>query len=119
MPELISSYTQIPAPGTPPKIIDEAVGRVNTGEERLSIALMTAPAGWAEPFQTPEFDEWTVVTEGEMDVEFDGGTMTVTAGQTVLVRPGERVRYSTPNGAKYVAICLPAFHPDTVRRESE
>jgi ethanolamine utilization protein EutQ (cupin superfamily) len=119
MPELISSYTRIPAAGSPPKIIEEAVGRLNTGEDRLSIALMTAPAGWAEPFQTPEFDEWTVVTEGGMDVESDGTTMTVTAGQTVLVRSGERVRYSTPNGAKYVAICLPAFHPDTVRRESE
>ena len=119
MPELIGSYTQIPAAGTPPKIIEEAVGRVNTGEDRLSIALMTAPAGWAEPFQTPEFDEWTVVTEGAMDVEFDGGTMTVPAGRTVLVRSGERVRYSTPSGAKYVAICLPAFHPDTVRREAE
>jgi len=119
MPELIEQYTQIAAAGTPPKIIEEAVGRVNSGEDRLSIALMTAPAGWAEPFQTPEFDEWTVVTDGAMDVEHDGGTMTVTAGQTVLVRAGERVRYATPEGAKYVAICLPAFHPDTVNRDPE
>ena len=119
MPQLISTYTRIDAAGTPPKIIEEAVGRVNSGEERLSIALMTAPAGWSEPAQAPDFDEWTVVTEGAMDVVHDGGTMTVEAGQTVLVKAGERVQYSTPNGAKYVAVCLPAFHPDTVNRDDE
>lgn len=98
-------------------MIEEAVGRVNTGEERVSVALMTAPAGWSEPAQQPDFDEWTVVTDGEMDVEHEGGTMTVKAGQTVFVKAGERVRYSTPRGAKYVAVCLPAFHPDTVNRD--
>lgn len=119
MPELISTYTRIDAAGTPPKIIEEAVGHVNTGEDRLSIALMTAPSGWSEPAQAPDFDEWTVVTEGSMDVVHDGGTITVEAGQTVLVKAGERVQYSTPNGAKYVAVCLPAFHPTTVNRDDE
>ena len=120
MPELIESFTQIPAPGDPPKTIEEAVGRVNTGEERVSIALMVAPAGWSEPAQAPEFDEWTVVTEGDMEVEHGGGEVIVVgAGQAVLVRGGERVRYSTPRGAKYFAVCLPAFSPDTVHRDAE
>ena len=119
MPELIATYTRIEAAGAPPKIIEEAVGHANTGEDRLSVALMTAPAGWSEPSQTPDFDEWTVVTEGSMDVIHDDGTLTVEAGQTVLVKAGERIQYSTPNGAKYMAVCLPAFHPTTVNRDAE
>ena len=119
MPELITSYSEIDAPGTPRKIIQEAVGHVNSGEERLSIALMQSPAGWSEPAQTPDFDEWMVVTKGAVNVAHDDGTLTVAAGQTVLVKAGERVQYSTPEGAEYVAVCLPAFHPDIVGREAE
>jgi mannose-6-phosphate isomerase-like protein (cupin superfamily) len=119
MPQLIEQPTQIEAPGEPPKIIREHVGRVNTTEDRVSIAHMTSPSGWGEPFQTPEFDEWTLVLAGSVRVEHDGGVLDVDAGQTVLVRAGERVRYSSPGpeGADYVAVCLPAFSPDTVGRE--
>jgi mannose-6-phosphate isomerase-like protein (cupin superfamily) len=121
MPQLIEQPTQIEAPGEPPKIIREHVGRVNTTEDRVSIAHMTSPSGWGEPFQTPEFDEWTLVLAGEVRVEHDGGVLDVAAGQTVLVKAGERVRYSSPgpDGADYVAVCLPAFSPDTVGREDE
>jgi ethanolamine utilization protein EutQ (cupin superfamily) len=117
MPELIERPSRVEAAGTKPKLIDEYVGRNNNGEERLSVAHMHSPAGWVEPAQTPEFDEYTVVLEGALDVEHDGGSTTVSAGQAVLVRAGERVRYSTPDGAAYVAVCLPAFSPDTVHRE--
>ena len=121
MPQLIEQPTIIEAPGEPPKVIREHVGRVNSGEERVSVAHMTSPSGWGEPFQAPEFDEWTLVLAGSVRVEHDGGVLDVAAGQTVLVRAGERVRYSSPgpDGADYVAVCLPAFSPDTVRREDE
>jgi ethanolamine utilization protein EutQ (cupin superfamily) len=118
MPDLIESPSRVEAAGTKPKLIDEYVGRVNTGEERVSVAHMRSPAGWVEPTQTPEFDEYTVVLEGALTVEHDGGSTTVAAGQAVLVRAGERVRYATPDGASYVAVCLPAFSPDTVHREA-
>jgi len=119
MPELISQPTRVEAAGEPPKLIDEFAGRVNSGEERLSLARMRSPTGWSEPFQVPEFDEWTLVLKGAVQVDHDGGAMTVQAGQAVLVRAGERIRYSTPGpeGAEYVAVCLPAFSPDTVHRE--
>ena len=119
MPELIATPTRVEAAGSPPKLIDEHVGRVNTGEERLSIAHMRSPSGWSEPFQAPEFDEWTVVLRGTVHVEHDGGTLDVEAGQSVLVRAGERIRYSSPGpeGAEYIAVCVPAFSPDTVGRE--
>jgi mannose-6-phosphate isomerase-like protein (cupin superfamily) len=119
MPELISEPTRVEAAGTPPKLIDEFAGRVNSAEQRLSIARMRSPQGWAEPFQAPEFDEWTLVLRGAVLVEHDGGVLEVAAGQCVLVRAGERIRYSTPGeeGAEYVAVCLPAFSPDTVHRE--
>jgi mannose-6-phosphate isomerase-like protein (cupin superfamily) len=118
MPELIGKPSRVTAAGEPPKLIDEYVGRVNTGEARLSIAHMRSPSGWAEPGQRPEFDEFTVVLRGELVVEFDGGSMTVGAGQGVHTAPGEWVRYSTPGaeGAEYVAVCLPAFAPGTVHR---
>jgi ethanolamine utilization protein EutQ (cupin superfamily) len=118
MPDLIESPSRVEAAGTKPKLIDEYVGRVNTGEERVSVAHMRSPAGWVEPAQTPEFDEYAVVLEGALTVEHDGGSTSVGAGQAVLVRAGERVRYATPDGASYVAVCLPAFSPDTVHREA-
>lgn len=119
MPELIPQASRIAAAGTKPKLIDEVVGGVNTGEGRLSIAHMRSPSGWREPGQRPEFDEWTYVLRGAVHVEHDGGTLEVGAGQAVLVRGGERVRYSTPGpeGAEYVAVCLPAFSPQTVHRD--
>ncbi|MEW1954999.1 cupin [Terrabacter sp. NPDC080008] len=122
MPELIESPTRIPVPGG--KVIDEHVGAVNTPaaglQTSVSVARMVAPAGWSEPFQTPEFDEITVVLSGTVLVDHDGGTVEAHAGQTVVTRGGERIRYSCgPEGAEYVAICLPAFSPGTVHREDE
>jgi len=119
MPELISRPSRVPAAGEPPKLIDEFVGRASTGDTALSIARMRSPSGWAEPGQRPEFDEFTVVLRGAVVVEFEGGRMTVEAGQAVHARPGEWVRYSTPgeDGAEYVAICLPAFAPGIVHRD--
>ena len=117
MPELIASPTRVEAAGEPPKLIDEHVGRVNTGEERVSVAHMRSPSGWSEPFQTPEFDEWTIVLEGSLSVEHDGGVLYVGAGQAVQAKAGEWVRYKTPHGAKYVSVCLPAFTPGSVHRD--
>ena len=121
MPELIESPSTIEAAGTKPKLIEEFVGRVNTGEERLSVARMRSPAGWIEPGQRPEFDEWTLVLDGTLRVEHEDGALDVRAGQAVLARAGEWVRYSTPEepGATYVAICLPAFASATVHRDDE
>jgi ethanolamine utilization protein EutQ (cupin superfamily) len=120
MPELIENPSRVQAAGTKPKLIDEYVGRVNTGEERVSVAHMRSPEGWLEPGQRPRFDEYTVVLEGCLHVEHEGGELDVRAGQAVLARGGEWVRYSTPEagGASYVAVCLPAFSPDTVHRDS-
>jgi mannose-6-phosphate isomerase-like protein (cupin superfamily) len=120
MPELIGKPTQVTAAGEPPKLIEEFVGLVNTGEARVSVARMRSPAGWAEPGQRPEFDEFTFVLRGAVEVEFEGGRLTVEAGQAVHTRPGEWIRYSSPGaeGAEYVAVCLPAFSPDTVHRDA-
>ena len=116
MPQLIESPTRIPVPGG--KVIDEYVGKVTSGTSAVSVARMLAPAGWDEPAQTPEFDEVTLVLAGSVVVEHDGGSLTVPAGQAVLTRAGERVRYSVgPDGAEYVAVCLPAFDPDLAHRE--
>jgi mannose-6-phosphate isomerase-like protein (cupin superfamily) len=117
MPTFISSPTLVEAAGTPPKRIREVAGRVNTTDPRLSIAHMTSPPGWSEPFQRPEFDEWTYVLAGAVVVEHDGDEFEVAAGQAVHAAAGERVRYSSPNGAAYIAVCLPAFAPDTAHRE--
>lgn len=120
MPELIEKPSRVTAVGEPPKLIDEYVGRVNTGEERLSMAHMRSPSGWAEPGQRPEFDEYTMVLRGTLHVEYEGGALDVPAGQGVHTSPGEWVRYSTPGpeGAEYIAVCLPAFTPDTVHRDT-
>ncbi len=119
MPELIEGPSRVEAAGTKPKLIEEFVGRVNTGEDRLSVARMRSPEGWVEPGQRPEFDEYTVVLAGRLRVEHEAGALEVGPGQAVLVRAGEWVRYSTPEpaGAEYVAVCLPAFAPDTVHRD--
>lgn len=117
MPTLIEQPTVVPAAGTRPKRIEEFVGRVNTGTGAVSIARMTSPPGWVEPGQAPEFDEYTLVLEGTLHLEFRGGSLEVRAGQAVSVHAGEWVRYSTPQGATYVAVCLPAFSPDTVHRD--
>lgn len=120
MPHLIESPTRITAAGNKPKLIDEYVGRVNSGTAALSIAHMRSPEGWEEPAQTPEFDEYTVVLRGAIRVDSDAGQIIVRAGQAVLVLAGERVRYSTPEpgGAEYIAVCVPAFSPETVHRET-
>jgi mannose-6-phosphate isomerase-like protein (cupin superfamily) len=119
MAELISQPTRIPVPGG--KIIDEYVGRVNSAEEALSVAHMVAPGGWEEPAQTPDFDEFTLVLRGAVRVETASGALDVRAGQAVVTRAGERVRYlvTDPEGAEYVAVCRPAFSPDTARRDPE
>ena len=119
MPQLINSPTRIQAHGTPAKTIEEFIGRVNSGTSELSIARMVSPSGWSEPAQTPEFDEFTVVLRGSLTVETDSGTQEVRAGQGIIVKRNERVQYRTPSpgGAEYIAVCLPAFSPETVHRE--
>jgi quercetin dioxygenase-like cupin family protein len=117
MPQLIETPARVEAAGEPPKLIDEFAGRASNGEERISVARMRSPAGWREPGQRPEFDEYTVVFDGLLTVESEGGALDVSAGQGVLVRAGEWVRYSTPEGAEYVSVCLPAFSPQTVHRD--
>ena len=119
MPHLISSPSRITAAGNKPKLIDEYVGVANTAERRLSVAHMRSPAGWEEPGQRPEFDEFTVVLRGMLRVEHAGGVLDVEAGQAIHTKPGEWIRYSTPlaDGAEYIAVCLPAFTPDTVHRD--
>jgi mannose-6-phosphate isomerase-like protein (cupin superfamily) len=121
MPELIEAPTVVPAAGTPPKRIEEFVGRLNTGHATVSVARMVSPQGWTEPGQRPEFEEITLVLHGTLHVEHEGGAMDVRGGQAVVTRPGEWVRYSSPapGGAEYVAICVPAFSPETVQRDSD
>ena len=118
MPTLVSSPTRIPVPGN--KLIEEYIGRVNSRESAISIAHMHSPSGWSEPGQQPEFDEFTLVLRGSLRVETRDGVLDVRAGQAVIARRGEWVRYSTPDpeGADYVAVCIPAFGPDTVHRDA-
>jgi len=119
MPRLIPGPSRVTAAGTKPKLIDEYIGRVNSGSSAVSIAHMRSPGGWEEPGQTPEFDEYTVVLRGMLRVKSDGGVLDVNAGQAVIVNGGERVEYSTPlsDGAEYIAVCLPAFAMETVHRD--
>jgi mannose-6-phosphate isomerase-like protein (cupin superfamily) len=121
MPTLIHQPTLIHAAGNKPKEIREFAGRVNSGHADVSIARMVSPGGWIEPGQRPEFEEITVVLRGMVRVEHEGGVLDVNAGQAVITRPGEWVRYSTPDadGAEYIAVCRPAFSPDTVHRDPE
>ena len=118
-PTLIPQPTRVQSAGNKPKLIDEYIGRVNSGTGGVSIAHMRSPGGWQEPGQTPEFDEFTVVTQGCLRVEYAGGSLDVRAGQAVIAHKGEWVRYSTPEpaGAEYFAICLPAFAMETVHRD--
>lgn len=119
MPTLIESPTKIEAAGNKPKTIREFIGRVNSKTEQASIAHMQSPGGWEEPGQTPEFDEYTVVLKGTLHIESKTGSFDVAAGQAVITHAGEWVRYSTPGaeGAEYIAVCLPAFSPETVHRD--
>jgi len=121
MPRLIETPTIIEAVGNKPKRIEEFAGRVNSGHTRISVARMNSPSGWQEPGQRPEFEELTVVLSGMLRVEHEGGSLVVRAGQAVIAQPGEWVRYSTPeaDGAEYIAVCLPAFSPDTVHRDAQ
>src|SRR5688572_11485030 len=120
MPRLIPQPTVIQARGNKPKRIEEYAGRVNSGHSNVSVARMVSPKGWVEPGQRPDFEEITVVLRGTLRVEHEGGALDVRAGQAVIASPGEWVRYSSPEpgGAEYVAVCLPAFSPDTVHRDS-
>lgn len=115
MPQLLKGPARIPVPGS--KIIDEYIGRVNNGEAQVSVAHMRSPAGWSEPGQRPEFDEFTVVLRGVLRLEHEGGMLEVKGGQAVIARKGEWVRYSTPEGAEYIAVCVPAFAPETAHRD--
>lgn len=117
MPKLIETPTRIEAAGAPPKRIDEFAGRVNTGHDTVSVARMQSPPGWQEPGQRPEFLEITVVLKGTLHVETENDPIDVHAGQAIVTEPGEWIRYSTPQGAEYIAVCLPAFSPDTVNRD--
>ncbi len=119
MPSLIATPARIEAAGNTLKLIEEFVGRVNTGHRQMSVARMVSPEGWAEPGQRPEFREVTVVLRGRLRVEHETGVIEVAAGQALITEPGEWVRYSTPvaGGAEYLAICTPAFSPQTVHRD--
>ena len=121
MPRLIEAPSLVEAAGTPPKRIEEFVGRVRTGHAGTSVARMVSPSGWREPGQRPEFEEITVVLRGALLVEHSAGQLEVRAGQAVVTEPGEWIRYSTPGpeGAEYVAICLPAFRLETVHRDED
>ncbi|MGH7907387.1 MAG: cupin domain-containing protein [Candidatus Binataceae bacterium] len=120
MASLIQAPKVVEAAGNKPKIIEEYIGRVNTRTGAVSIAHMRSPAGWIEPGQTPEFDEYTIVLKGILRAETNAGIIEITAGQALIARRGEWVRYSTPasDGAEYISVCLPAFSPDSVHRDA-
>jgi quercetin dioxygenase-like cupin family protein len=121
MPRLIEAPTKLTAAGNVPKQIEEFVGRLNSGHETVSIARMKSPGGWHEPGQQPEFLEISIVLQGRLRVEHESDTIDVRAGQAIICEPGEWVRYSTPapDGAEYVAVCLPAFSPASVHRDAD
>jgi mannose-6-phosphate isomerase-like protein (cupin superfamily) len=120
VPKLIGGATRVEAAGNKPKLIDEYIGRVNSGSSHVSIAHMRSPGGWQEPGQTPDFEEFTVVLRGVLRVEHREGVIDVRAGQAVIAHPGEWIRYSTPeaDGAEYIAVCIPAFAIYTVHRDA-
>ena len=119
MPNLVATPTRIAAAGNKPKLIDEYIGRVNSSTSALSVAHMRSPGGWLEPGQTPDFDEFTIVLKGMLRVTHKNGSLDVHAGQAIITHKGEWVQYSTPleEGAEYIAVCLPAFSPETVHRD--
>jgi mannose-6-phosphate isomerase-like protein (cupin superfamily) len=120
MPIFLPRPAVVQAAGNKPKVIEEFIGRVNSGTAAVSMARMRSPGGWTEPGQTPEFDEYTIVLRGRLRVTTRDGSLDVTAGQAVISHRGEWVQYSTPDadGAEYIAVCLPAFSPQTVHRDS-
>lgn len=117
--KLVEKPSVVEAVGTKPKLIEEFFGRVNSADEKISIAKMKSPEGWTEPFQKPEFDEYTIVINGKLKCEINNKEYIIEKGQGILIESGERVRYSTPfsGGAEYIAVCLPAFSMNTVNRE--
>jgi quercetin dioxygenase-like cupin family protein len=119
MPKIIDRPSIIKAAGNKPKIIEEFIGKVNSETSSVSIAKMTSPEGWTEPGQKPEFDEYTIVLKGKINVKVDNNIYEVKAGQAIITNAGEWVQYSTPEpgGAEYIAVCIPAFSPDTVHRD--
>jgi ethanolamine utilization protein EutQ len=119
MPTLIPQPTRVAAAGNKPKLIDEYFGRVNSKDSSVSVAHMRSPEGWTEPGQTPDFNEFTIVLRGMLKVKSKSGELDVNAGQAVVTHAGEWVQYSTPNpeGAEYIAVCLPAFSMETVHRD--
>ena len=121
MPRLVSQPTRIQSAGNKPKLIDEYIGRVNSKTSPASLAHMRSPAGWQEPGQTPEFDEYTIVLRGMLQVEYQGGNLDVRAGQAVIAHKGEWIRYSTPeaDGAEYIAVCVPAFAMEPAHRDED
>ncbi len=121
MPQFIESPTVIESAGNKPKRIEEFVGQVNSRHSNVSVARMVSPTGWEEPGQRPEFTEITLVLKGTIHLEYEGGQLDIRAGQSVITNPGEWIRYSTPeeDGAEYIAICLPAFSPDSVHRDDQ
>ena len=121
MPVVIAAPSVITAAGQPPKRIEEYAGRVNSGHAAVSVARMVSPSGWREPGQRPEFEEITVVLRGMIRVEHEGGVLDIHAGQAVVTKPGEWIRYSSPgpDGAEYVAVCVPAFSMETVHRDND
>ena len=121
MPRVIAAPTRIQAHGEPPKTIEEFIGCVNSNTESLSVARMISPSGWSEPGQTPDFDEFTLVLRGELQIETRESVHRIAAGQAVVVHRGEWVRYSTPSpqGAEYISVCVPAFSPATVHRDRQ
>ena len=121
MPTKIDNPSVIEAAGNKPKRIEEYIGRVNSGSETVSVARMVSPSGWQEPGQRPDFDEYTVVLKGMLRVESQDGFLDVRAGEAVIAHAGQWVRYSTPgpDGAEYIAVCLPAFAPETVHRDAD
>ena len=120
MPIFIPSPSIVHAAGNKPKIIEEFIGRVNTRTGSVSIARMKSPGGWVEPGQTPEFDEYTVVLRGSLHIKTRTGSFQVSSGQAIIIARGEWVQYISPDpeGAEYIAVCLPAFSPDTVHRDN-
>jgi ethanolamine utilization protein EutQ (cupin superfamily) len=118
MARLIDEASTVEAAGSPPKTIREYVGRVNTGDAGVSIAHMTSPPGWSEPWQRPDFDEWTFVISGTILVEDEQAAVTANPGQVIHAPASQAVRYSTPDGATYLAVCLPAFTPESVHRDN-
>ena len=117
MVQKVEKPTVIESAGNKPKTIQEFIGRVNTGTSAVSVAKMTSPAGWVEPGQRPEFDEYTLVLKGKLLVKTESDLLEIHANEAVITHAGEWLQYSTPEGAEYIAVCVPAFSPDTVHRD--